>query len=186
MRAGASWRQRVFLGALPSTADDARVASVSRRQIDVSVGSKAALTAPKSNFRFAPESGLNSDIAPRPKGADSVEKVFLGCRRTKILRAADAFYARRREGTISFHPKPLTDLRSSAEKRRSSRKVKRSTFARFLGLFDFRLLQQYLPLPEVAVAGQVQRQNPRLLHDRQAADGIQGGRHGAVSRHSTC
>ena len=38
MRAGASWRQRVFLGALPSTADDARVASVSRRQIDVSVG----------------------------------------------------------------------------------------------------------------------------------------------------
>ena len=35
--------------------------------------------------------------------------------------------------------------RSSAEKRRSSRNVKRSTFARFLGLFDFRILQQYLP-----------------------------------------
>src|SRR6266403_4642677 len=29
-------------------------------------GSKAALTAPKSNFRFTPESGLNSDIAPCP------------------------------------------------------------------------------------------------------------------------
>src|SRR5258705_11013537 len=42
---------------------------------------------------------------------------------------------------ISFHPKSTTDLPSSAEKRRSSRKVHRSTFARFLGLFDFRLLQ---------------------------------------------
>src|SRR5258705_12023331 len=46
---------------------------------------------------------------------------------------------------ISFHPKSTTDLPSSAEKRRSSRKVHRSTFARFLGSFDFRLLQQYLP-----------------------------------------
>src|SRR5260370_35224587 len=32
---------------------------------------------------------------------DSVAKVFLGCR-TKILRAADAFYARRREGPYRF------------------------------------------------------------------------------------
>ena len=32
-------------------------------------GSKAALTAPKSNFRFAPESGLKTDIWPRPKSA---------------------------------------------------------------------------------------------------------------------
>src|SRR5216684_8226077 len=32
-------------------------------------GSKAALTAPKSNFRFTPESGLRSDIAPCPKSA---------------------------------------------------------------------------------------------------------------------
>src|SRR5260370_561158 len=76
--------------------------------------------------------------------ADIVAKVFLGWR-TKILRAADAFYARRREGTISLHPKSITDLRSGVEKRRSSREVQRSTFARFLGLFDFRLLQQYLP-----------------------------------------
>src|SRR3984893_466744 len=73
--------------------------------------------------------------------ADIVAKVFLGWRR-KILRAADAFYARRREGTISFHSKSITDLRSGIEKRRSSREVQRSTFARFLGLFDFRLLQQ--------------------------------------------
>src|SRR5258705_6660520 len=33
-------------------------------------GSKAALTAPKSNFRFTPESGLRSDIAPCPKSAN--------------------------------------------------------------------------------------------------------------------
>src|SRR6267142_6281630 len=33
--------------------------------------------------------------------ADIVAKVFLGCR-TKILRAADAFYARRREGPYRF------------------------------------------------------------------------------------
>jgi hypothetical protein len=39
--------------------------------------------------------------------------------------------------------KSITDLRSRVEKRRSSGEVQRSTFARFLGLFDFRLLQQY-------------------------------------------
>src|SRR3977135_1294068 len=33
--------------------------------------------------------------------ADFVAKVFLGCR-TKIFRAADAFYARRREGPYRF------------------------------------------------------------------------------------
>ena len=31
------------------------------------MGPKAALTAPKSDFRFTPESGLRSDIAPCPK-----------------------------------------------------------------------------------------------------------------------
>jgi hypothetical protein len=35
------------------------------------MGSKAGLTAPKSNFRFAPESGLNSDIACGLKSAIS-------------------------------------------------------------------------------------------------------------------
>ncbi|SRR6266849_6792737 len=34
-------------------------------------GSKADLTAPKSDFRYTPESGLNSDIAPCPKSAMS-------------------------------------------------------------------------------------------------------------------
>jgi hypothetical protein len=41
------------------------------------------------------------------------------------------------------HPKSITDLRSGVEKRRSGREVSKSTFARFLGLFNFRLLQQY-------------------------------------------
>src|SRR5450432_3035615 len=35
-----------------------------------STASKADLTAPKSNFRFAPESGLKSDIAACPKSAN--------------------------------------------------------------------------------------------------------------------
>ena len=55
------------------------------------------LTASKSNFRSSPESGLSSDIASCPKSADIVAKVFLRCR-AKILRAADAFCARRCEG----------------------------------------------------------------------------------------
>jgi hypothetical protein len=41
------------------------------------------------------------------------------------------------------------DLRSGAEEQFSGREAARSAFARFLGLFDFRLLQQYLPRPEV-------------------------------------
>ena len=41
---------------------------------DVCCGSKAALTAPKSNFRFTPESGLKTDIAPCPKSANCRHK----------------------------------------------------------------------------------------------------------------
>jgi hypothetical protein len=37
---------------------------------------------------------------------------------------------------MSFHPKSITDLRSGVEKRRSSREVERSTFARFLRLMS--------------------------------------------------
>jgi hypothetical protein len=36
---------------------------------DVRSGSKADLTAPKSDFRFTPENGLKSDITPCPKSA---------------------------------------------------------------------------------------------------------------------
>jgi hypothetical protein len=43
----------------------------SSKRSDVSVGSKAALTAPNSDFSLTPESGLNSDIAPCPKRANS-------------------------------------------------------------------------------------------------------------------
>src|SRR6202022_1311096 len=38
------------------------------------VGSKAALTAPKSDFRFASEGGLNSDITPCRKGANALSR----------------------------------------------------------------------------------------------------------------
>src|ERR1700674_35675 len=38
-------------------------------RLNVSVGSKADLTTPKCDFRYPPESGLKSDIAPCPKGA---------------------------------------------------------------------------------------------------------------------
>jgi hypothetical protein len=50
----------------------ARSAYLALRDFDpanVSCGSKTALITPKSNFRFTPESGLNSDIASRPKSA---------------------------------------------------------------------------------------------------------------------
>jgi hypothetical protein len=39
--------------------------------VNVSVESKADLTAPNSDFRFAPESGLKSDIAGGPRCANS-------------------------------------------------------------------------------------------------------------------
>src|SRR6266480_4172331 len=68
---------------------------------------------------------------------------------TEFFRAADAFYERRREGTISFHPKSTTDLRSGVEKQHSGGEVQRSTFARFSGSLDFRLLQQYPPKADI-------------------------------------
>jgi hypothetical protein len=49
----------------------------------------------------APINGHSQRLSARLKGADIVAKVFLGWR-TKILRAADAFYARRREGPYRF------------------------------------------------------------------------------------
>jgi hypothetical protein len=54
---------------------------------------------------------------------------------------------------MSIDPKSITDLRSGTEKRRRIREVQRSTFARFLGLFDFRLLQQYRPLAVMSKTG---------------------------------
>jgi hypothetical protein len=49
----------------------------------------------------SPESGHQSDRSACLQSADIVAKVFLGWR-TKILRAADALYARQREGPYRF------------------------------------------------------------------------------------
>jgi hypothetical protein len=51
--------------------------------------------------RFSPESGSSPLQAALPKSADTVAKVFLGWG-AEIFRAADAFYARRREGPYRF------------------------------------------------------------------------------------
>ena len=115
---------------------------------NVSLGSKTDVGARNPKVRSAPKSRLHRAIRRRPLSADIVAKVFSGWR-TKILRAADASSARRREGPNRFIQNRSRDLRSGVEKRRSSGEVQRSTFARFLGLFDFRLLQQYLPIAEV-------------------------------------
>jgi hypothetical protein len=52
-----------------------------QRQQDVLLivrnGSKAALATPKSDFRFSPESGLNSDIAPCPKCVPKADLALL-------------------------------------------------------------------------------------------------------------
>ncbi len=47
-----------------------------RRMFDVRFPppSKAALTVPKSDFRYTPESGLKSDIAPCPKSAKGLNR----------------------------------------------------------------------------------------------------------------
>jgi hypothetical protein len=47
-----------------------------RSRVFTQPGSKAALTTPQSNFRFIPESGLNSDIAPRPFRARNGYQMF--------------------------------------------------------------------------------------------------------------
>jgi hypothetical protein len=57
----------------------------------VRLGSKADLTTPKSDFRYTPESGLKTDIAPCPKSADTVAEVVLH-KWSKIPRAAGAVF----------------------------------------------------------------------------------------------
>src|SRR5207247_2960436 len=72
-------------------------------------GSKAALTAPKSNFRFTPEGGLRSDIAPCPKSADSVAKVFLR-HGSQILRGVGAAIEQRCGGPRRHTPNSQESL----------------------------------------------------------------------------
>jgi hypothetical protein len=74
--------------------------------------------------------------------ADTVEKVFWGWG-TKFSKAADAFRARRREGTTSHLRKTITDLRIGATVHPNGGVVQKSAFARILASFDFRLFQQY-------------------------------------------
>jgi len=73
-------------GHVASAAAPANLGTASHLSIpglhDVRVGSKAALTAPKSNYRFTPESGLKSDIRPCPKSANN------GSRRVTRSRAS--------------------------------------------------------------------------------------------------
>jgi hypothetical protein len=57
-------------------------------------GSKADLTAPKSNFRFTPQSGLRADIAPCPFRAKP------GSRRTSL----DPFVGAGEQGRWDVYP----------------------------------------------------------------------------------
>src|SRR6478735_8128787 len=70
--------------------------------------------------------------------ADIVAKVFLGWR-TKILRAADAFYARRREGPYRFIQNrsrtSVVALKSDAAVEKSKDQLSRDFWGR--SIFDF-------------------------------------------------
>jgi len=79
--------------------------------------------------------------------ADIVAKVFLGVER-KFLETLMRFT----RGDVRDHivsSKSITDLRSGAKERRSRREAQRSTLRDFFGLFEFRLLQQYRPGPDI-------------------------------------
>jgi hypothetical protein len=80
--------------------------------------------------------------------ADFVAKVFLGCR-TKILRTADAFCARRREGPYRFIQNRSRTSVAALKSDAATEKAKDQFLAGFLGSLDFRL-QQYLPAADMA------------------------------------
>src|SRR5258705_13944882 len=83
-----------------------------------------------------------------PRWVDIVEKVFLG-RRTKILRAAHAFYARRREGPYRFIQNrsrtSVVELKSDAAAEKSKDQFSRDFWGR--SIFDFcnNICQQQTP-----------------------------------------
>jgi hypothetical protein len=82
----------------------ARSAYLALRDFDpanVSCGSTTVLTALKRDFCSTPINGHRQTVPTCLKGADIVAKVFLRWR-TKIIRAADAFYTWRREGPYRF------------------------------------------------------------------------------------
>src|ERR1700722_9921240 len=89
--------------------------------------------------------GADRSRVSEPFLTDTVGKVFWGWR-TKFSRTADAFRAQRCEGPTSLLRKTTTNLRIGAMGHRSCGVVQKSTFARFLASFDFRLFQQYRPV----------------------------------------
>src|SRR5258706_2900113 len=104
-------------------------------------GSIAPVWLLADHFRSTSENGHHQCWSACLKGADIVAKVFLGWR-TKIFRAAEAFCARRRGGPyrVIQNRSRTPAVRWKATPQQRSPKI--SFFARFLGLFDFRLLQQ--------------------------------------------
>jgi hypothetical protein len=98
-----------------------------------------------ANGSFAPEAAIRKSDGMAMSASHPIllQKSFWGGER-KFLEPLMRFA----RGDVRDHivsSKSITDLRSRVEKRRSSGEIQRSTFARFLGLFDFRLLQQYPP-----------------------------------------
>jgi hypothetical protein len=88
--------------------------------------------------RSAPNNGHRSIASSCPFGADIVAKGFLGWR-TKILRAADVFYARRREGPYRFIQNrslaSVVALKSDAAAEKSKDQLSRDFWG--CSIFDF-------------------------------------------------
>ena len=106
--------------------------------LDVRVGSSSDFGPRDRDVRYSPESGNRQVAQACPKSADIVAKVFLGWR-TKILRAADAFYARRREGPYRFIQNrsrtSVVALKSDAAAEKSKDQLSRDFPGR--SIFDF-------------------------------------------------
>jgi hypothetical protein len=102
------------------------------------LGQKAKYSLRANVVRYCPNNRQAAIATPSPFGADIVAKVFLGWR-TKILRAADASYARRREGPHRFTQNrsriSVVALKSDAAVEKSKEQLSRD----FQGcsIFDF-------------------------------------------------
>src|SRR5438034_6399633 len=88
------------------------------------------------------------EIARLPVLADIVAKGFLGWR-SIFFRTTDAFRSTRYEGPHRF-TKTTRELRIGVTEYCSGHVGQKSTFARFLTSFDFRLLQQYRHIRDIS------------------------------------